>query len=106
MATTQFEAADARRAFPCWDEPEAKASFQISLIAKNPHTAVSNMPIKSKKNLGQGRILYRFGKTPVMSTYLVYLGVGEFEYTSGRYGKTQVRVITTKGSQKKDQLCT
>ena len=101
MATTQFEAADARRAFPCWDEPEAKASFQISLIAKNPHTAVSNMPIKSKKNLGQGRILYRFGKTPVMSTYLVYLGVGEFEYTSGRYGKTQVRVITTKGHRKK-----
>ena len=101
MATTQFEAADARRAFPCWDEPEAKASFEISLIAKTPHTAVSNMPIKSKKNLGQGRILYRFEKTPVMSTYLVYLGVGEFEYTSGRYGKTQVRVITTKGHRKK-----
>ncbi len=101
MATTQFEAADARRAFPCWDEPEAKATFEISLVAKNTHTAVSNMPIKSKKNLGGGRILYKFGKTPVMSTYLVYLGVGEFEYTSGKYGKTQVRVITTKGHKKK-----
>jgi len=100
LATTQFEAADARRAFPCWDEPEAKATFEISIIAENRFTAVSNMPIKSITKMGKKK-LYRFEKTPVMSTYLIYLGVGEFEYLVGKIGKTQVRVITTKGNKSK-----
>ena len=100
LATSQFEAADARRAFPCWDEPEAKATFDISIIAENKFTAISNMPVISKKKM-KNKTLYKFAKTPVMSTYLVYLGVGEFEYLTGKIGKTQVRVITTKGNKSK-----
>ena len=97
MATTQFEAADARRAFPCIDEPAAKATFDISISAPKGLEAVSNMPVASRRKKG-GRTVHRFETTPVMSTYLVYLAVGRFEQVSARHGKVRVRVLTVPGN--------
>jgi tricorn protease interacting factor F2/3 len=98
LATTQFEAADARRAFPCWDEPQAKATFDVTLIVDNNLTAISNMPVIHKKKLKK-KTLYRFDRTPMMSTYLLYLGVGDFEFLQGKSRKTLVRIVTTRGKK-------
>lgn len=98
LATTQFEAADARRAFPCWDEPEAKATFDVTLTVDKGLMALSNMPVVEEKNTGVKKAV-RFARTPVMSTYLLYLGVGDFEWLEKKQGKITIRVVTVKGKK-------
>ena len=81
-ATTQFESTDARRAFPCWDEPALKSTFSISVSAPKNRVALSNMPIIEETPDTDDPEAYRvchFDKTPKMSTYLVAFIVGEFE---------------------------
>jgi aminopeptidase N len=84
LATTQFEAADARKAFPCFDEPSFKAQFTISVHAASRYpTVLSNMPVTSTtpSPVRDGWLLTRFEPTVVMSSYLVALVVCDFQYT-------------------------
>ena len=71
MASTQFEALDARRAFPCWDEPGIKATFAVTIIVPNHITALSNMPEKSIEAIKGGKKKVEFQTSPKMSTYLL-----------------------------------
>lgn len=71
MFSTQFESCDARRAFPCFDEPNLKATFEFEIEIPEDQTALSNMPEKEvKKGSKAGLQLVAFEKTPVMSTYV------------------------------------
>ncbi len=81
IATTQFEATDARRAFPCWDEPDFKAVFAVTLIVDSHLTAISNGPVVSDDDLGNGKHQVTFAPTMPMSSYLVAFVVGPFELT-------------------------
>ncbi|CAE7877035.1 NPEPPS [Symbiodinium necroappetens] len=82
MATTQFEAIDARRCFPCWDEPARKATFVVTLIYPANLTAISNMPPSRSEVQADGKRRETFMPTPRMSTYLLAFCIGEFEFIS------------------------
>jgi len=96
MLGTQFEATDARRFFPCWDEPAFRARFQLTAVAPENWLAVSNMPIESEKKIAGGKEM-RFAPTPPMPSYLNVLVAGELDFIETRVGETQIRVLATKG---------
>ena len=94
---TQFEAPDARRMIPSWDEPAHKATFTLEAIVPKGQMAVSNMPIAQQSDLGGNRARVRFQETPKMSTYLLFFGVGELERATAKLGTTELGVVTQKG---------
>ena len=95
-AVTQFEATDARRAFPCFDEPAFKASYDVSLVIDAADTAISNTPIAADTpGPGANKHTLVFGTTPKMSTYLVAFLVGGFQCTGGRQDNVDIRVCAT-----------
>ena len=100
MAATQFEAVDARRAFPCWDEPALKAVFGVTLVVPDGYTAISNTAPVREESVGDGRRAVTFGDTIRMSTYLVAFIVGELESTEPiMVGKTPLRVWCVQGKR-------
>jgi tricorn protease interacting factor F2/3 len=98
-AVTQFEESDARRAFPCFDHPEKKATFDIEMVVSEDLVAISNGPVLEEKSLEERRKFIRFQQTPKMSTYLIFVGVGEFEFIEDE-GEVLVRVATMPGMKK------
>ncbi|HUX04851.1 MAG TPA: M1 family metallopeptidase [Acidimicrobiales bacterium] len=94
IATTQFEATDARRAFPCWDDPAYKATFQVTLVIPEDLAAFSNTREVSSTPTGEGRREVVFAPTMIMSTYLVAFVVGPFEASAPTtVAGTQLRVV-------------
>jgi aminopeptidase N len=93
---TQFEATDARRMFPCWDEPSFRAKFQLTVVIPPDWMAVSNMPVESELKADSGKEV-RFAMTPPMPSYLNVLVAGELETIEDKVGDVQIRVVTTKG---------
>ncbi|RKP39469.1 peptidase family M1-domain-containing protein [Dimargaris cristalligena] len=106
LAVTQFEPTDARRAFPCWDEPSLKATFDVTLNVPADLTALSNMNVVSEtplEDLARSYKQVKFATTPIMSTYLLAFVVGDLEYiethTAERPNESPIkcRVYTLKG---------
>jgi len=99
-AVTQFEATDARRAFPSFDEPEYKATFDLTVIADRGHVAISNAKILSDTpGPGEAKHTVNFATSAKMSSYLVALAVGQFEYVGGEADGIPIRVWGTPGTK-------
>ena len=98
-AATQFEATDARRAFPSFDEPDYKATFDITAVADKDQVAISNYKIVSDTPGPGDKHTVKFATTAKMSAYLAALVVGQFEYVEGSVDGIPIRVYSTPGKK-------
>lgn len=98
---TQFEASDARRFFPGWDEPSFRTPYDLQVTVPLGQNAVSNMPEAGREQKPDGSAEVRFATTPAMSSYLVFLAVGEFDRIKKDAAGTEVGVVTKRGDGEK-----
>ena len=99
LLAAELEPGDARRVFPCWDEPAFKAIFQFSVKTRTENTVVSNMPIFVEVPFGADEKVVVFEKTPPMSSYLALLACGKFEWLEDQAVGVKLRIITTTGKK-------
>ena len=96
---TQFEAPDARRFVPSFDEPSYKATFDLSAIVPADRMALGNMPVKGQEMLAGGLKRVTFATTPKMSSYLLFFGMGDFERSSQKAADgVDVGIVAPAGS--------
>ncbi|GIW67607.1 MAG: hypothetical protein KatS3mg096_475 [Candidatus Parcubacteria bacterium] len=94
LITTQFEPIEARKAFPCFDDPDKKATFDLTLIFPKELKAISNtLPIKEEIVNEKKKVI--FETTPKMSTYLLYIGIGDWYFVEDKYKEVIIRVAVT-----------
>ena len=98
---TQFEASDARRFVPCWDEPNYRAPFDLRVTVPPGQDAIGNMPQSSRNPKPDGSSEIVFATTPSMSSYLLFLAVGEFDRIRTTAAGTEIGVVAKKGDGEK-----
>ncbi|HRD28496.1 MAG TPA: M1 family metallopeptidase, partial [Caulobacter sp.] len=98
LLATQFESPDARRFAPMWDEPSLKATFRLTVEAPAADMVVSNMPVQAAAPIEGGLTRTTFAVSPKMSSYLLFLAVGDFERVSRKVGDVDVGVVVKRGS--------
>jgi alanyl aminopeptidase len=96
-AFTQFEAADARRAFPCFDEPGFKTPYEVTITTPAATMALANTPETGSTVLADGSIEHHFAPSPPLPSYLVAFAVGEFDIVEWQKEPFSIRAVTTKG---------
>ena len=98
---TNFEPTDARDLLPCWDEPARKATFTVSVDIPKGEMAIGNMPVAKVTPVSDSVQRVRFQDTPKMSTYLLFLGVGDFERVTRRIDNVDVGAVVKRGDTAK-----
>ena len=94
---TQFQNADARRFVPSWDEPARKAVFALTVVAPKGEMAISNMPVAETTEVGGEQVKVRFADSPKMSSYLLFLALGDLERLTLKAGEVEVGVVARRG---------
>jgi aminopeptidase N len=99
LLSTHMEPTDARRLFPCWDEPAFRAVYQLTVKAKKDDTVMSNMPVAGEQPLGPDEKLVTFDRTPAMASYLFVLVCGKLEWVEDEVAGVKLRILTTPGKK-------
>src|SRR5260221_7124033 len=99
LLTTHMEPTDARRLFPCWDEPAFRAVYQLTVKAKKEDTVMSNMPVAGEQPLGPDEKLVTFDRTPAMASYLFVLACGKLEWVEHEVAGVKLPILATPGKK-------
>jgi len=95
---TQFEAPDARRFVPSWDEPNFRTPYDLAVVVPAGQQAISNMPEAGREPRPDGSNVIRFQTSPAMSSYLLFLAVGELDRITTTAAGTEIGVVTRRGA--------